>query len=250
MSFAIHIFSEDQSLLEAFLSCLLHKSPEDQSQITFANKYFTKTIPILKNALSPVPILEKPYAMIFIYTDILNHLIPTFSNLLDNSECNILFIPSENFENLKPFEDLGIEITNESIESFTSFRKENFENLKPFEDLGIEITNESIESFTSFRKEDSEMVGVGRVYEALECAAASFALEEKEKPKKEEKKQGQEVELEKDIDDFEYFLKKIKETSEGSKNADDETRRRNAEDTIHELVKYLRIEDDDDEYND
>lgn len=91
------------------------------------------------------------------------------------------------------------------------------------------------------------MVGVGRVYEALECATASFAMEEKENPKKEEKKLGEEVDLDKDIDDFEYFLKKIRETSESSKNADDETRRRNAEDTINELVKYLRIEDDDEE---
>ena len=146
------------------------------------------------------------------------------------------------------------------------------------EDLEIEQVQDSITTFTSFIKSDSEYQGIGRIKEALECAAASYMSDLLSIPsissvslnpiQSTESNPAPLIatpnpvhsnpssiptaailpsssdDLDTDMQCFEYFLNKIKESCEKSKEVDDETRRKNAEATIMELAKYLSLDDE------
>jgi hypothetical protein len=146
------------------------------------------------------------------------------------------------------------------------FEKEN-QNLEDLaEGAGFEVVIDSISEFSGFRKENFEMVGIARVKEALECAVAGFISDLEEIPAEpfetlprpsilpelsetlthpSIQKPLKKDDLEADMENFEYFLSKIKETCEKSKTTDDETRRKNAELAILELSKYLSLDSED-----
>ena len=184
-------------------------SQETFEEILFENKYFKASVPVIIQSFDNSPHCERPFGVVFVYSQGFKEFLAQNPDVLSSSECNILF--SE--KNIEDFED--------------------------FEDLGLEILIESLEEFKGFQKNEEENIGIGRIKEALECAAASV-IKTPAKPLTTE-----DDNIEKEIEDFEYFLKKIKENCEKSKEVDDETRKKNAEETIRELTQYLRLEDDD-----
>lgn len=193
----------------------------DTSHLKFENKYFSASVPVYVHDYGYDLNHPGPFAVVVVYSSGCKEFIDRNAALLDNSECNILFYN----DHAEPFE----------------------------EDSGLEVVVDTLDTFSEFRKDDGEFVGVGRIKEALECACASF-VRQNEKDKNSPANtsdpinEADQTKIEKDIENFEYFLNKIKQNCENSKTCDDQTRRKNAEETIRELVEYLKLEDEDEDY--
>lgn len=184
----------------------------DFSRLLLKNKYFSTEIPVKLLGFHENFEASGPFALVILFSTAAAEFITKHLGLVGASECNILFAEAEN-------------------EAAEALCDEN----------GIEFVWEHLGSFTEMKRINGEMIGVGRVKEAIECAAAGFIKQVK---KEEEKKEPTEEEIEKDMENFEYFLNKIKDTKEISKGLDDESRKKYAEDTIRELVEYLKINED------
>jgi hypothetical protein len=216
--------------------------------IIFENKYFKGAAKVIYIDPNTTSILQTPFALVMI-ADVQTHSFIQ-SHPISESECTLLLS-----EDPEPF---------------------------PInDDLEIEQVQDSISSFTSFIKSDSEYQGIGRIKEALECAAASYmsdllAIPSIPPPSSQSTDPVRSTDstpapsiaapnpvhsilsgtspaaflpsssddLDADMQCFEYFLNKIKESCEKSKEVDDETRRKNAESTIMELAKYLSLDDE------
>lgn len=200
--------------------------------MNFQNKYFKGSIPVVFARFDEDIEFELPFAVVFIFNPSYRSKITEKFPKLQEAECKILLAeeqPTEELENLCESEE-------------------------------IEIVTDNIQQFSGFIKTNSEFQGIGRIKEALECAAASFVRDLQElqldpnEPesnflKKEEEKthkQGlTEEELEHELQDFDYFLTKIKENVSKASTLDDQSRKQNAENTILALAKYLSLDDSD-----
>ena len=193
---------------------LSYPNPYNNATILLENKYFSETIPVIVLPFNTIADITSPYAVVIIYNQDTRDFLTAHSSILEASECNILF--------------------NESSDEAENISKE----------FDIEFICDNLEEFKGMNKENGEMIGVGRIKEAIECAVASFVTKQKKPEKKNQNKEVTAEEMEKDMEDFEYFLNKIKENCDHSKNVDGETRKKNAEETINELIHYLQLNED------
>jgi len=195
-------------------------------ELPLKNKYFSCTVPIEIYPPNSFPSEPVHFGVIIISNFEVLPFLSSHSSLLQTSECNILFSQSD-------CEQLNVE-----------------------EDYALETVCGSLEE--SKEQVNGETIGVARIKEAMECAVAAFWPKNQESqkvkkvsedPLKHDRNLVAEAtpeEIEKDLLDFEYFLNKIKENSENSKFIDDENRKNKAEETIRELVEYLKLNEDDD----
>ena len=188
---------------------------------------------MILHTLAPQVEVPGPCAIVVIYSEGSQEFINTHRELIENSECSILF----SNEDSRLAEDIC-------------------------EESGVEFVWERLEEFTEMKRVNGEMVGVARVKEAVECAVAAFVKKPQESREEDREGQGEERrevkvrkvkeevkedDMEKDMENFEYFLNKIKDHSDNAMNLDDESRKKYAEETIKELVAYLKISEGDDE---
>ncbi|CAG9312656.1 unnamed protein product [Blepharisma stoltei] len=204
--------SEEGMRIIRHLKC--EEANQNPAFLSFTNKYFTLDVNIYAKLYTDEEELTQPYAIILLDSELLKEWHNKNTQKIENSECSLLISNGEN-------EDLE----NWAIEN------------------EIEYVYDNLDSFEGFKKEDGENIGLGRVREAIECAAAPYAKTEKPSEVKQEEREPTEEEIENDLDTFEYFLNKIREVREMAPNSTEEERKERAENTIKELMEKFKLDD-------
>ena len=209
MNYQIYFISNPLQAAK-LLKCLRHPDPELQNSISFQNKYFECTVDVHFVALSDLESLPKPSALVFVLNshEEAVHL-QKFEKFLEEIECGIVFKEGEHDPDI---EDISIS-------------------------LGLEYVYDDLDNFTEFQTQDSEAVGVARVKEALECVIAPYANMIKPATLAE-------PDIEEQLDHFEYFLNRIRVTTEQAHLLTDDERRTRAEETIKELIDAYGLDED------
>lgn len=230
-----------------------------RERVNFENKYFRGAAPaVFIDKFEDVRI-DAPFAVVFVNFPGILELFKEGDGRWQEAECKILLCDKADEELECICEDLEIEIVIDSIQHFTGFTRNNYEY------QGIGRIKEALEcAVASYLTELEEVQGDNETQpKEEEKKQESHKKEEKEEEKwklKEEtneensekntnisKNTVKEEDFENDLQNFDYFLSKIKQNCVDSKNLDDETRRKNAEKTIIELAKYLQLDDSDED---
>jgi len=195
------VFSENFQKAERFVSLL--KSNEQDSDLTKLNletKYFSTQAEVEIRSFQE-PYVEGSFSAVILDSEEVETWIKSNSELLLQAEYKVLF----------------------------SNRKELEATLLEQE---IEVTYQDLEDFKGFIKEESELVGLSRVREIIECAAAPYAFNEQEDIQS----------LEAQVDTFEYLLGKVKSTAKEANSLPGEERRQKALDTIQQLMQHFDLD--------
>lgn len=219
--FKVYVVGEDRAQIESLIRrnryiVIKHEeNDENLSKLRFVNKYFTCSVNVQYLLYTDIIDLQSPYAFVFVDHQNVKNWFEDNKNKLEDSECIILISDGYNSE----VEDWAL-------------------------DNVIEYVHDKFDVFEGFRKEDGENVGIARLREAIECAAAPFSKSDPVGAKKTDEHVPTQEEIEHDLDTFEYFLNKIKEAREMTGNCTDEERKQRAESTIKELMEKFNFEDD------
>lgn len=125
--------------------------------------------------------------------------------------------------------------------------------------LGIEYASQSLTDFTGFLREDFENFGLARVKEIIELAVGSEVLagrlpqsaqpteEARSEPvqasESDEEDEAAEAESVRELEKFDTYMQRIRETAEAAKNLSDDARRDRAEALINEVLQFLKIDE-------
>jgi len=138
---------------------------------------------------------------------------------------------------------------------FTQSHSEELASLA--DSLGVDYASQDLTNFTGFLREDYENVGLARVKETIELAVGSEVLagnisqgnrlsEPQEQPQPEAQSDSSsedEAKLESELELFDTYMQKIRETALAAKDLSDDDRRDKAEALITEVMRFLKIDD-------